>query len=99
MLEDAYHLILFWIILLVISRCFLSTYSSILLLSVLFGAVEVLKARKTEGIIWKDLIEGINVIGHKGCAMNAPENTIAGWLLIIVAYYGTFCYFRTKAGI
>ncbi|XP_067948441.1 glycerophosphodiester phosphodiesterase 1-like [Watersipora subatra] len=35
-----------------------------------------MKARKTDDLFWNRLKKDVTIIGHRGCSLNAPENTI-----------------------
>ena len=73
-----FYVIPFWVMVTLLLRCFFNVYTSILVASILFGAVEIMKARKSDDFVWKRLRQDIDVIGHRACAINAPENTLAG---------------------
>lgn len=76
--DHVYQLLPLWMVLLVCLRLVLSSYTTLLIASLLFGTIEVMKARKTDAGVWKRLIGDITTVGHRGCAVNAPENTVAG---------------------
>jgi len=70
----------FWVCVLLVCRLFFGTYTSVLLASILFGAAELFRGRKSDDAVWKKLYSDLSIVGHKGCALNAPENTLASKL-------------------
>jgi len=75
---DAYYMWPFWLLVLFLLRCVCGWYYAAFISAVLFGSVEVLKAPKASHSVWAQLTRGVTKIGHRACALNAPENTIAG---------------------
>lgn len=77
-LLQAYYLIPFWLVAIFTLRLVVGSYTAILLAALMFGALEIMKGKKTDDIAWQSITKDLSIIGHKGCALNAPENTIAG---------------------
>lgn len=100
MVTEACYLIPFWVVAVLLLRCFIRTYTAILVVSVLFGGLEIVRPRKSDETAWRKMTKDLTVIGHKGCAMNAPENTLAGKVgagrmpfLLFVNYVRAFDFF------
>ena len=78
MFGKALHLAPFWSVIVFALYWITGFYTAVIIASVLFGAVEILKAKKLDQTRWKEITKDIGIIGHRACARNAPENTLAG---------------------
>ena len=78
MVMETCYLIPFWFVVVLGLRSLFNIYTAILIASVLSGAVEILKAKSVDNTRWQKITKDITVVGHRACAENAPENTLAG---------------------
>jgi len=53
-------------------------------------SAEFLKRKKVDDSTWHKFSSDIQVIGHRGCSLNAPENTLASKLTFFTCF-SNFC--------